>query len=804
MLISLIFFYIFRRNLYINHTLNILSNRTNQKYIIMKKQITILVSLLFISFISFGQEIKAFHFTPDTTSLPDGSGVSYTTTIMVEGYLAGQTLAAPDELISICVDMEHSYLGDLVMEIVCPNDTSIILEAQGGGSTHLGEPVDAGPTDFNMVPGVGYDYCWTNYASNGTMAEAASVYSTLPPGDYTPFEPFSDLVGCPLNGPWTIIITDNWAADDGYIFNWGINFAANPGCFTMVTGRVFADVNGNNIYDSGDYPRPGITLKAEPGPYYGYTNSEGIYKMWLPTGSFTISELNVQAPWFQSFPTSPNYHSIEVLTDDYDTIPNIDFGNQASYYCPDLSVDVNLNPVVLCQTSNVYVNYQNNGTISNDNTIIQVELDEHMTYVSGGNLIDQTNNILSFDVGTVNIGQIGQFTFHIEYDCDQDLVGATACVASHIYPDDPCTEPDEGWDHSSVMVNGECVDDLEVCFTITNTGDPGDGDMQGTSEYRIYEDNSLVYTGYFQINGGEIQTICWPANGSTIRLEADQRPGHPGNSHPQETIELCGSPNNSIGYVLDVPQDDLDDFIEIDCYEVVVSYDPNDKSVIPQGIAQAHFVDTADILEYKIRFQNTGSAPAYDIYILDTISEYLDISTFRHMSSSHECSIEIVYPNIIKWTFENIMLHDSTHNEPESHGYVKFKIDQTPDNQYIDVITNSAAIYFDYNLPVITNQTFNTIGKYSDLVSPKPIIYSSKEDILVYPNPAKDFIYFELDKTQFSIEIYNIYGQLVKTCDANGLNVITIDTKELNSGMYIYSIKDNIGTLASGKVIIEK
>ena len=100
---------------------------------------------------------------------------------------------------------------------------------------------------------------------------------------------------------------------------------------------------------------------------------------------------------------------------------------------------------------------------------------------------------------------------------------------------------------------------MQVCFTITNTGEPGEGDMDGTSEYRIYEDNVLVYTGSFQIAGGDYLDICWPATGTTIRLEADQRPFHPGNSHPQESVENCGSPENSQGQIMVVPQDDEDE-----------------------------------------------------------------------------------------------------------------------------------------------------------------------------------------------------------------------------------------------------
>jgi len=305
-----------------------------------------------------------------------------------------------------------------------------------------------------------------------------------------------------------------------------------------------------------------------------------------------------------------------------------------------------------------------------------------------------------------------------------------------------------------VSVEGECTGDSAVCFIIYNTGSPVNGNMQGPSEYRIFEDNILVYTGNFQLNGGDSLVICWTANGSTIRLEADQRQGHPGNSHPQESIELCGSPNNSTGQILVVPQDDIDDFVEIDCQEVLASLDPNDKQVVPQGLLNQHFIDSTDVLEYTIRFQNTGTAPAQKVIITDTISDYLDVTTFNQMSASHPCTIDILYANVIRWTFDNIMLPDSGNNEPESHGYIKFKIRQKSGNSIGTVITNSAAIFFDYNLPVWTNQVFNTIGKMESVITPAPTVYRNVNRIKVFPNPTSSTVTFEVNRSNYDIIFY--------------------------------------------------
>ena len=155
------------------------------------------------------------------TYLPDGNGASYQTDLLFDVF-GNQTLDSLDMLESICVNMEHSFLGDLIIQITCPDGTTVTLEEQGGGGTYLGEPVDV--EDPNQ-PGIGWDYCWGPNPTYGEMDDEAGNYSTLPAGTYTSHDDLSGLLGCPLNGIWTITVTDNWSIDDGFIFSWGINFA---------------------------------------------------------------------------------------------------------------------------------------------------------------------------------------------------------------------------------------------------------------------------------------------------------------------------------------------------------------------------------------------------------------------------------------------------------------------------------------------------------------------------------------------------------------------------------------------------
>jgi uncharacterized repeat protein (TIGR01451 family) len=140
-------------------------------------------------------------------------------------------------------------------------------------------------------------------------------------------------------------------------------------------------------------------------------------------------------------------------------------------------------------------------------------------------------------------------------------------------------------------------------------------------------------------------------------------------------------------------------------FVVVSSFDPNDKSASPTSTLD---VNGDKWLTYKIRFQNTGTAVADNIYILDTISSQLDISTFTLLSYSHPALVQIFNNRVAKFNFPNINLPDSTSNELASHGYIEYKIKANDTIAVNNTISNTAYIYFDFNSPVITNTTINT------------------------------------------------------------------------------------------------
>jgi uncharacterized repeat protein (TIGR01451 family) len=142
---------------------------------------------------------------------------------------------------------------------------------------------------------------------------------------------------------------------------------------------------------------------------------------------------------------------------------------------------------------------------------------------------------------------------------------------------------------------------------------------------------------------------------------------------------------------------------------VVGSFDPNDKLVTPAGEGpNGYIAENTDFLEYTIRFQNMGTAPAEFVIVNDILDINLEVSSFTYISASHSNNFQII-DRTLTVTFNNIQLPPETDDEPGSHGFFTFRIHLNDNLVEGTVIENSANITFDYNLPIVTNTVVNTL-----------------------------------------------------------------------------------------------
>lgn len=201
--------------------------------------------------------------------VPDQVGQCFTTSLDFQSFSAGQTLNNINDFLDVCINFEHSFMGDLVVSLYCPSGQSVILHQQNGGGTNLGDPDQA---DDPNLAGTGWDYCWSPTATNGTWEDNSTAGVTpntmtnstgsesLIPGTYESLNPMSDLVGCDLNGTWEIEFCDLWGSDDGFVFSWEINF--DPSLFPPLTSFT-PDIGTQQ--DSSYWTGPNITNTSADG-----------------------------------------------------------------------------------------------------------------------------------------------------------------------------------------------------------------------------------------------------------------------------------------------------------------------------------------------------------------------------------------------------------------------------------------------------------------------------------------------------------------------------------------------------------
>lgn len=213
--------------------------------------------------------------------------------------------------------------------------------------------------------------------------------------------------------------------------------------------------------------------------------------------------------------------------------------------------------------------------------------------------------------------------------------------------------------------------------------------------------------------------------------------------------------------------------------EVVGSYDPNDKTASVSSLSPAQVLN-GEWIEYLIRFQNTGTFMAEDVRITDVLSTDLQPGSFSYICASHENYWYLSHGTLV-FQFDHIQLPDSNSNEPDSHGFVKFRIKPNPNLTLGEQVVNVANIYFDYNEPVITDSCIVLV----DLIS--GIGEMTANEVLIYPNPTKDELNIVSDQMVESFQLFSSDGRLMQSGSVNAATH-RIQLSGIECGLYVLEL----------------
>ena len=231
--------------------------------------------------------------------------------------------------------------------------------------------------------------------------------------------------------------------------------------------------------------------------------------------------------------------------------------------------------------------------------------------------------------------------------------------------------------------------------------------------------------------------------------------------------------------------------------EAVGAIDPNDILVSPEG-----YIDNTQELIYKIRFQNVGNATVSTVRIEDELPRELDLNTLQIGLTSHNYRFEIQEENRLVWTFDNINMPDSLTNEPESHGFVTFKIKPKEGLEDGVEIPNTALIFFDNVDPLQTNTVVNIIGM------PEGAIAEAGQ-LQIFPNPMEDksnirIIPFEGTNVNIqSVSVFDLLGNQLYEQTGVATERLELKRRNLIPGYYLIKAIGDDGKEYAGKVLVK-
>lgn len=575
----------------------------------------------------------------------------------------------------------------------------------------------------------------------------------------------------------------------------------------ILTGQVYLDADHDCVRDSVEENLIGNSVVVNPGGLIVPLSNEGTFSVPVDSGTYSVT---IQPTRYMRIDSLCSPGQVNVMTGDSASV-SLGIQGQA---CPLLNVSLSSPARRRCFKMPSCVTVQNLGGFPSA-AGIQLVL-EYPRLVRPVRYLTQnpTDSLLlpdsvmrySFTLPAIAGGHTYSLRFTDSTFCRDSATGDVVCTKAALIGVNPCLLPDTAWDHSDLVANARCDADSAGILWLS-VRNQGTGSMRNSVNAIILANDGVVSHESIQLSAGDSAVFRVEDHGELWAISAHQSQGHPAGGSAVAAWGGCGtSPLTRMGIGSLLVSLDLGDespLLDIDCMPIVDSYDPNDKLVTPSGFGDNHIVAPRTRLEYKIRFQNKGTASTVFVTVRDTLSADFDLASFERGGESHT-GVEVSQykfgdRNILQWKWAGLELTPASVNDAASQGFVTFRISPVANLALGTDVANKAGIFFDYNRPVVTDPVKVRFDNLPVTTVPNPVVepVSAKRKIttsrlVLAPNPAHGSVYLSLRSATASEKIgyvmRDVIGREVGRGTVSGKGG-SVSLAGMHEGIYMVTLK---------------
>lgn len=564
-----------------------------------------------------------------------------------------------------------------------------------------------------------------------------------------------------------------------------------------IVGTILSDGDEDCMPSAGDFGLAGWLVRIESisDTYFAITNASGNYIKDVPLGSYQVSVVPPNDLWISCTV------DLTVNATAVDQVYEASIVMDGVVSSPALRVSIGAPKSEICEDNTYYITYKNEGVAAATNTLVTIELNEHMTYISsdlGSFLVDGTT--VTAILGEVPAGGSGLFRIVANLDCDEAMIGEAVCISARASADETDPLP-IGWTDAALETTVTCVgDSIEV--VIENIGL---NNVTLPLGFIVIEDDVMFNDNTTDPSVGERLVYRFADRGGLYRVIAQQPDGYPYGSFATSFVQSCeGDRSDAFDFASMFPEADDAADVDILCSEVVGPIPVNEIIAYPKGYRADNEISDNQDLEYTVRFQNTSGDTVNHISIQNYIDADLDLGSIDIGSASHNYTVRIDDGGVLRFDLYNVGLPDSEIDRSSSYGYVTYRIAQLPDLPIGTIIDNAADVAYDYGDAAATEVYTHIIAE--DYIE---IILGEEEVLLdanltVAPNPVADMLRIAVPEgySDISYVLYDLSGKVINAANCRS-NAFYINRGMMIDGVYVLEIRSGERTLGTKKVIFQ-